>query len=131
VKVVGFALVSCSRPPSDSAIRQGEGEADAMPGHVAVRMVAVVGIAAGTADGIAVGIAGAALPLEKFGRVVHQRDAFVDDVDGDRFRWRIPDRDRHRPAAVLRGVVQQHRQDLAGAGSREIADRSGFGDGDA
>jgi hypothetical protein len=60
VKVVGFALVSCSRPPSDSAIRQGEGEADAMPGHVAVRMVAVVGIAAGTADGIA----GAALPLE-------------------------------------------------------------------
>ena len=60
MKVVGFALVSCSRPPSDSAIRQGEGEADAMPGHVAVRMVAVVGIAAG----IAVGIAGAALPLE-------------------------------------------------------------------
>ena len=64
MKVVGFALVSCSRPPSDSAIRQGEGEADAMPGHVAVRMVAMVGIAAGTADGIAVGIAGAALPLE-------------------------------------------------------------------
>ena len=60
MKVVGFALVSCSRPPSDSAIRQGEGEADAMPGHVAVRMVPVVGIAAG----IAVGIAGAALPLE-------------------------------------------------------------------
>ena len=101
---------------------------------IPVRMAAV-GVAAGPADGGAVGIAirivRAVLPLEKLVRVVHQRDALVDDVDRHRFRGRIPERDRHRPAAVLCGVVEQHRQNLAGAGSGEIADRSGFGDVDA